>query len=112
MNDTIHFQLIVTIIPHGDCNPLINAAKKAGAEGVTIIQGRGSGINESGTFLGIPIEPEKDILLILIDSSKTDAVMSALVEAGKLDRPGHGIAFVLDVPKVTGIVHLGKVFNG
>jgi nitrogen regulatory protein P-II 1 len=111
MSETIRFQLIVTIVAQGQSEPLIDAAKGAGAEGVTIVRGRGSGINESGKFFGVPIEPEKEILLILININKTNPVMDALVSAGNLDQPGHGIAFVLDVPRVEGIVHLGEVFN-
>jgi nitrogen regulatory protein PII len=107
----LHFQLIVVIVSQGSCAPLVAAAKAAGAEGATILRGRGSGVHEAGRFLGIPIEPEKDIMLILIDKSLTDAVLSAIVEAGELDKPGKGIAFVLDVPRVEGIVHLGEVVS-
>ena len=108
MNET-KFQLIVAIVAQGNATPLIAAAKEAGAEGGTILRGRGSGIHESNRFLGIPIEPEKDIVLVLIAESLTDAVMNAIVEAGRLDQPGKGIAFVLNVPRVEGIVHLGEV---
>jgi nitrogen regulatory protein PII len=108
MNET-KFQLIVAIVAQGNATQLIAAAKAAGAEGGTILRGRGSGIHESNRFLGIPIEPEKDVVLVLIAERLTDAVMNAIVEAGKLDQPGKGIAFVLDVPRVEGIVHLGEV---
>lgn len=105
------FQLIVAIVGQGRCSVLIEAAKGAGAEGVTIVRGRGSGIHESSRFLGIPIEPEKDILLVLIAKSKMEAVLEAMVRAGELNKPGKGIAFVLDVPRVEGIVHLGEVIS-
>ena len=34
-----------------------------------------------------------------------------MVEAGELDQPGHGIVFLLDVPRVAGIVHRGEVLH-
>ncbi len=104
-------QLIVAIVPQGRCPVLVAAAKEAGAEGATIVRGRGTGVHESSKFLGVPIEPEKDLLLVLIPTDLTDAVMDAIVHAGQLDRPGHGIAFVLDVPRVEGIVHRGEVMT-
>jgi nitrogen regulatory protein P-II 1 len=107
----LNFQLIVVIVSQGSCSPLVAAAKGAGAEGATILRGRGSGVHEAGRFLGIPIEPEKDVILILIDKTMTDTVLDAIVAAGGLDKPGKGIAFVLDVPRVEGIVHLGKVVS-
>lgn len=90
---------------------LVTAAKEAGAEGATIVRGRGTGVHESSKFLGVPIEPEKDLLLVLIPAEATDAVMDAIVRAGQLDQPGQGIAFVIDVPRVEGIVHRGEVMT-
>lgn len=106
MNPDSGFDLIVTIVNKGTCQTIIKASKKAGAEGGTIIMGRGTGIRENKTLLGIPIEPEKEIVLTIVPSDMTEKVLSAIVEDGKLNQPGAGIAFVLDLKKVTGICHL------
>ncbi len=98
--------LIVTIVKKGWVERIIEASRKAGAEGGTIIPGRGVGIHESKKLLGIPIEPEKEILLTLIQKEKTEEVLSAIVEAGKLNQPGTGVGFVLELKQVVGIVHL------
>lgn len=58
--------LIVTVVKKGCVEKIIEASKKAGAEGGTVIPGRGIGIHEGKKFFGIPIEPEKEILLTLI----------------------------------------------
>lgn len=100
--------LIVTIIRKGCCERVLRASQKAGAEGGTIIFGRGAGIHEQKKLLGIPIEPEKEVILTLISKEKTDTVLEAIIEAGNLNKPGTGISFVLDVKKVAGIVHLLK----
>jgi nitrogen regulatory protein PII len=52
------------------------------------------------------IEPEKEIILILIHKDKVKRVLKAVVEAGNMEKPGTGVGFVLDVEKVVGIVHL------
>lgn len=111
MSEETRFRLVVAIVPEGGTSPIVEAAKKAGAEGATIVPGRGSGVHEGAKFLGVPIEPEKEILLILVDRGVADAVLDGMVRAGKLDRPGKGIAFMLDVPRVAGIVHRGEVFG-
>jgi nitrogen regulatory protein P-II 1 len=108
MSEGSAFQLIVAIVPQGRSSPLVAAAREAGAEGATIVRGRGTGIHESARFLGVPIEPEKDVLLVLIPRERREGVMGAMVRAGQLDQPGKGIAFVLDVPHVAGIVHMGQ----
>jgi hypothetical protein len=35
-------------------------------------------------------------------------VLQAIIKAGQLERPGTGIAFVLDVSQVAGIIHLAN----
>jgi len=85
----------------------MEVARAAGAEGGTVLHGRGTGVHEHSKFLGIPIEPEKEILMILIESTTTESVLNALVVAGELNEPGKGMAFVLDVSKVAGICHRG-----
>jgi nitrogen regulatory protein PII len=105
------YQLIVTIIKKGFAQRVVSAAKQAGARGGTILHGRGVGIHEQKKLLGIPIEPEKDMILTLIHQDKTDKVLKAIVQAGNLEKPGTGIGFVIDVDKVVGIVSLLEEFK-
>ncbi len=103
---TIHYELIVTIINKGDSDKVVEASKKAGAEGGTILTGRGTGIHEQAKFFNILIEPEKEIVLTLIDREKTDDVLTMIMKEAHLDEPGKGIAFVLDVERTVGINHI------
>lgn len=102
----MEFQLIVSIVNKGHCGAVIDSSLEAGAEGGTIISGRGSGIHEKAKLFSFSIEPEKDIVLTLVPSDRTEKVLEAIVEASKLNEPGQGIAFVVDVEKTTGINHL------
>ena len=99
------YQLIITIVEQGNAEDVIECAKKGGAEGGTILTGRGAGIHDTSKILGILIEPEKEVVFTLITKDKTEAVLSAIVEGMELEKPGRGIAFVLDVPRVAGIMH-------
>jgi nitrogen regulatory protein P-II 1 len=111
MTDKIRFKLLVAIVSQGRCSPLVEAAKAAGAEGATIVRGRGTGVHEGAKFLGLPIEPEKDVMLVLVPVGVAEEVLDAMVTAGQLDQPGKGIVFMLDVPRVAGIVHRGEVLH-
>ncbi len=98
--------LIITIIKKGYSEQIIDASKKAGAEGATIIFGRGTGIHEQKKILGIPIEPEKEIIFTVVPQEISERVLAAIIKAGKLERPATGIAFILELKKVTGVAHL------
>lgn len=105
-NQIKKFQLIVSIVNKGECGTVIDSSLNAGAEGGTILSGRGSGIHEKAKLFSFNIEPEKDIVLTLVPADRVEQVLEAIVSATKLNEPGHGIAFVLDVEKTTGINHL------
>ena len=105
MTAKLEYDLIVTIVPVGKAPRVVDAARSAGAEGGTILVGRGTGIHEMARIFNIPIEPQKELVLTLVPQSLTDQVSSAISEASELTKPGHGIAFVIDVKRVMGIAH-------
>ena len=73
----------------------VKASKEAGAGGGTTIIGKGTASRELTHFLGIPLEPEKEIILILATNDKIDNILQAVISTAKLDKPGHGIAFII-----------------
>jgi len=97
--------LIVTIVKKGESEKIIEATRKAGAEGGTIMFGRGIGIHEKVKLLGIPIEPEKEIIFTIVKKDIVENVLGSIVKAVNLDKPGTGIAFVIELSKVLGICH-------
>ncbi|MFC0560746.1 P-II family nitrogen regulator [Halalkalibacter alkalisediminis] len=113
MNEHLNLshKLLVTIVKKGVASKVVKASKEAGAEGGTIIYGKGTGIHETKKFFGISVEPEKEMILTLVPKEKMDLVLSAVEQAGKLDKPGNGIGFVIDVKRIAGIVHLLKLEN-
>jgi len=97
--------LVVTIVRKGWADTILEASVKAGAEGGTIMFGRGAGIHEKQKLLGIAIEPEKEIVLTVTSSAKVDQILEAIQQASNLAKPGMGIAFVLPVERVVGVAH-------
>ncbi|UEC42296.1 MAG: Nitrogen regulatory protein P-II [Methanothrix sp.] len=97
--------LIVTIVKKGWGDEVLCASKDAGAEGGTILFGRGVGVHEQKKLLNIMIEPEKEVVFTVVSSSEADGVIEAVVEAGKLNEPGRGIAFILPIERLLGRVH-------
>lgn len=82
---------------------------KRGAEGGTILFGRGTGIREQAKLFSIQIEPEKELVLTLMDRDKTENVLEAILIDAQLNKPGKGIAFVLPVERTVGINHINDL---
>lgn len=98
--------LIVSIVRKGWGNIVLEASVKAGATGGTVLLGRGIGVNEKESIFGIPIEPEKEIVLTLVRESEVDTILQEIISAAELNEPGHGLAFVVPVSKVLGMPHI------
>ena len=81
----------------------MDAAKKLGARGGTVINARGTATKEAETFFHITIQPEKEIVMILVPASIKDDVMHALYKEVGLDSAGQGIAFSMPVDSVVGL---------
>jgi len=90
-------QAIFTIVDKGKAELVIDAAASSGATGGTVINARGSGIHETKRIFNIPIEPEKEIVLTIAPTEKVEAITTAIRKELKIDDPGMGIVFVMDV---------------
>ena len=95
--------LIVTIVNQGYAEKVMTEAKKGGATGGTTINGRGLGDGKAIKFLNISIEPEKDVVLILVPTDKKNDIMDIILNNCGLKTPGAGICFSLPVDHVVGL---------
>lgn len=91
------WKLISIIVNNGYADEAMAAARKAGASGGTILNGRGTGTEDDVKFFGISLVPEKEMLLILAESERVAGIMDAVRNETSLKEPGSGIAYCIDV---------------
>jgi len=96
-------ELIIAVVQRGEAEVLIEAAGKAGATGSTTAYGRGTGVREKMGVLGSLIQPEKEVVFIVVPDNIADQVLDAVVKAGKLEEPGMGIAMTMPLNRVIGL---------
>ncbi len=101
-------QAIVCIVNSGYSDDVMNAAKNFGARGGTVLNARGTANKDAEKFFGITVEPEKEIVLIVVPSDCVENILRALYKEVGLDTPGQGIAFALPVDNVVGISSEGE----
>ena len=98
-----NFELVVCIVNAGFSQNVMEAARAAGAKGGTILRARGSANPESEEFFNITIQPDKEVLMILVPATIKDEVLKAVYKQGGLTTEAHGIAFSLPVSHTTAI---------
>jgi nitrogen regulatory protein PII len=99
----MRFKLILALVKPHVTDQVVDALKKEGATGATIIPARGTGLKEAKTFFGLSIEDQTDILLFLVEEHVVDKLLEVIKTAGKFDEPGTGIAFTLPIEHVIGL---------
>ena len=83
----------------------IHIAQEHGARGATVIHGRGSGEEvKSRLFLSMNIEPEKDLVIMLIKKDLVEKIQKEIYEQMDLRSQGKGIIYSLPVNHVAGLV--------
>ncbi|MBQ6450979.1 MAG: P-II family nitrogen regulator [Solobacterium sp.] len=97
------YEVIFCIINTGFVDTVMYAARKAGATGGTIMKGHGAGSLEAEEVFNITIQPEKEVIMILVPAEIKDDVMKSIYTTAGLDSEGHGIIFSLPVTKTAGL---------
>ena len=103
MEKTGKYDLIIAIHNRGFTDQVMDAAKKAGARGVTVLHARRVGYEDAENFLGFTIQPEKEIIAILVQRSAKQPIMQAINQAAGLTTECHGILFSLPVDDLLGL---------
>ena len=93
-------KLIVTIVGKGKAGRVIDAAHHAGATGATVLGGHGAAVQ---LFLGISVDPEKDVVFTIIEEEKAHAVLEAISREMELEHPHKGLAFMISLDRVIGM---------
>ena len=103
MKANAKFEVIICIVNSGFSDEVMDAARKAGARGGTVLRGRGTANPEAESLFGIAIQPEKEIVMILVKKSQKNDILHNVYKQVGLDSPGQGIAFTMPVESVVGL---------
>lgn len=104
-----NFEVILCIVNTGFSEVAMEAARKHGARGGTTMHGRGTATKEAEKIFNITIQPEKEIIMILVNSEIRDQIMKGLYEAVGVNTLAQGIAFSLPVEDVVGVAPSTKL---
>lgn len=97
------YDLVVVIVNRGDIDLVMDAARSAGARGGTVVHGRRMGVDDAETRHGFVLEPEKDIVLMVVAHGQKLDVMRAVNKAAGIATPSRGILFSLPVEEMMGL---------
>lgn len=97
------YEMIICIVNSGFADTVMAAAKDCGARGGTIIHAKGTANKDAEEFFHITIQPDKDIVLLIVSNEIKDRILHAVYNSAGLKTPGQGIAFSLPVNSAVGL---------
>ncbi|NCC75255.1 MAG: P-II family nitrogen regulator [Clostridia bacterium] len=95
-------QAIWVVVDKGEAERVVEAAEKAGALGATVINARGAGKHETSQLFAMAIEPEKEMVLLVVDQAVAGQVLDRICQDCQINEPGRGIAFTVNVEQYRG----------
>lgn len=102
------YKKLTVIVNRGMAEDVMDIARKSGVTGGTVMHGRGTGSEYTQKLFGIEIEPEKELVMILMPSELVEKVVSDIYHELNLENPGNGILFVEPVVDVRGLFNADK----
>ena len=96
-------EVIFCVVNAGFSDAVMDAARKFGAGGGTVINARGTANPEAEKLFQITVQPEKEIVMILVNTKIKNDILHALYRAVGLNTPGQGIAFSMPVEAAVGL---------
>lgn len=97
------YSMILVAANYGYSDEIINAARKAGAKGGTVIKGRRRGSENVMQYLGITMQEEQEFTMIIVPRNKKSNVMVEVSGACGLKSPAHGVVLSIPVEDIIGI---------
>lgn len=98
-----NYEVVFCVVNNGFSETVMNSARAAGARGGTVLTATGTANPKAEKFFGITVLPNKEIVIILVDSAIKEAVLHNLYRDVGLKTAGQGIAFTLPVGDVVGL---------
>ncbi len=101
----MRFKLLVAFVDDAKTHKVIEAARKAGATGATILNNAmGEGLHKHKTFLGLTMGSQRDVILMVVEEHHSRTILEAMCEEGEFEtKKGSGMAFLIDIDDVVGI---------
>ena len=96
-------ELIMAVINEGHTDPVMDAARSAGAAGGTVLHAKGTGGALSQKFLGVSLADEKEVVLIVSKAGEKAAIMKAIADNCGVGTPSGAISFSLPISSVAGL---------
>lgn len=97
------YEMIIAVANQGYIEPIMEAARSAGAGGGTVIHAKGTGMEGMGKFFGVSLAAEKEMIFIVTKREQKQAIMRAIMEKAGMESKARTFLFSVPVDEAAGL---------
>ena len=97
------YELVLAVINEGHTDPVMDAARAAGAAGGTVLHAKGTGARLDEKFLGVSLADEKELVMIVASAAKKADIMREINSRCGVHTPSGAVTFSLPISAVAGL---------
>ena len=94
--------LIIAIVNQGYSEEVMEAAREFGARGGTVLHARQAGGEAIMNFLGVAMQEEKELILIISSTGMKASIMKAIGEKCGMHSPAQGLVISTHIDSIVG----------
>lgn len=99
---TKQFELVICSVDINQAELVVKTAKDIGVKDTTVIKGRATGEYEMQNMMGVNIQPEKGVVLIVVTKEQRRKVMQEIAQVAGLNTLANGLCFSMPIESWTG----------
>lgn len=96
-------KIVVMMLKEDTVEAVLEEFTRQKISGWTAVKARGTGLEDKKEFLGWTIEPEKEVILSVVEEDKVKMIEDIAKNQGEINKPGQGILVSLDVEHLAGL---------
>lgn len=97
------YAMVCVAVDNGYSEDVVEAARGAGARGGTVLKGVRRVGEKTSQFMGMAMQEEQDIAIIIIPREKRQDVMTAISTQCGLKTPAHGVVLSVPIDEALGL---------
>ena len=103
------YEMVIAITDNGYSEEVMDAARSVQARGGTVLHARQTAVGDAAKFFGIALQPDKEMIMIMIEKSRKLELMQAISKVCGMHTDAHGLVIALPVESCAGLASAESV---
>ena len=96
-------ELVIAVVNNGHSDEVMEVARASGVRGGTVLHARQTAIKEASKFFGISLQPDKEMIFIIVEETQKIELMQSISKAFGMRTDAHGVVISVPIESCAGL---------